>query len=475
MANLDDQLITSSNGKSSVVDRLPPFSLDAERGLLGSVFLDNNILHDITQSLKPEDFYRESHQIVYRVMREMYLENRPVDFITLAEELTQRQLFDKVGAEEGLIDLTQAVPHPANAKFYAEIVRQKAVMRALIRASSEVLQLSYANTLTAGELIEAAESRIFEISDEQASGQTVELCDVVLTAMDRITERSENKKAVTGVGTGFIDLDDMTGGFQGSQLIILAARPSMGKTALALNVIDHVSVTLGQPVLFFSLEMGQMELAERMLAARGRVEGHKLRTGHHLGTLEMSKIGEAFEVLRAAPVFIDDTPSRTILQITANARRLRLRNQIGLIIIDYIQLIEQDDSRESRQEHIAKVSRRLKTLARELTVPVIALSQLNRGVETREDRRPRMADLRESGAIEQDADIVLLLHRPEYYDPNDSPGQAELIIAKNRSGATGNVKLTFLRDIMRFESLSQFDQRFIPAPAENRNTENDPF
>ena len=234
----------------------------------------------------------------------------------------------------------------------------------------------------------------------------------------------------------------------------------MGKTALALNVIDHVAVNTNKPVLFFSLEMGQMELAERMLAARGRVEGHKLRTGHNLGTREMSKIGEAFETLRSAPVFLDDTPSRTVLQITANSRRLKMRNDIGLIVIDYIQLIDQDDTRESRQEHIAKVSRRLKTLARELEVPVIALSQLNRGVETREDRRPRMADLRESGAIEQDADIVLLLHRPEYYDPNDSPGVAEVIIAKNRSGATGTIKLTFLRDIMRFESLSDKDPRF---------------
>jgi replicative DNA helicase len=475
VAGLDEQLISTSSGKNSMVDRLPPFSLEAERGLLGSVFLDNNILHEVTQVLKPEDFYRESHQIIYSVMREMYLENRPVDFITLADELTQRQCFEKVGADEGLIDLTQAVPHPANAKFYSEIVKQKAVMRALIKASSEVLQLSYGNTLTAEELIEAAESRIFEISDAQAAGQTVELRDVVLSAMDRITERSENKTAVSGVGTGFQDLDDLTGGFQGSQLIILAARPSMGKTALALNVLDHVAVNLGRPALFFSLEMGQMELAERMLAARGRVEGHKLRTGHHLGTLEMSKIGEAFETLRGVPVFIDDTPSRTVLQITANARRLKMRNDIGLILIDYIQLIEQEDSRESRQEHIAKVSRRLKTLARELDVPVIALSQLNRGVETREDRRPRMADLRESGAIEQDADIVLLLHRPEYYDPNDSPGQAELIIAKNRSGATGSVKFTFLRDIMRFESLSQYDERFIPTTTEPRAGDNDPF
>ena len=446
--------------KTAAADRLPPFNLEAEQGLLASVLLDNDILHDVVNIIKPDDFYRESHQIIFRLMREMYDENRPVDLITLAEELTTRQQLEKVGGDDGLIEMAQLVAHSANAKYYSEIIKQKAVVRTIIRASSEVLQLSYANTHTADELIEAAESRIFEISDAQAAGQTVELRDVVGLAMDRIAQRSENRLQVTGVGTNYPDLDDMTGGFQGSQLIILAARPSMGKTALALNLIDHVAVDTKKPVLFFSLEMGQMELAERMLAARGRVEGHKLRTGHNLGTREMSKIGEAFETLRSAPVFLDDTPSRTVLQITANARRLKMRNDIGLIVIDYIQLIDQDDSRESRQEHIAKVSRRLKTLARELEVPVIALSQLNRGVETREDRRPRMADLRESGAIEQDADIVLLLHRPEYYDPNDSPGQAELIIAKNRSGATGSIKLTFLRDIMRFESLSQADPRF---------------
>jgi replicative DNA helicase len=357
--------------------------------------------------------------------------------------------------------IAESVAHAANAKYYAQIVNEKAITRNLISAASEVLTEAYSNSVTANKLIEFAETKIFEISNNQASSQTVELRDVITSTMDRVAQRSESRMAVTGVGSGYVDLDEMTGGFQGSQLIILAARPSMGKTAFALNILDNVAINLQKPVLFFSLEMGQNELGERLLAARGRVEGHKLRTGHHLGTKEMAKIGEAYEVLRSAPVFIDDSPSRSVVQIAANARRLHSKNDgLGLVLIDYIQLIEQEDSRESRQEHIAKVSRRLKTLARELNIPVIALSQLNRGVETREDRRPRMADLRESGAIEQDADIILLLHRPEYYDPNDSPGVAEVIIAKNRSGATGTAKLTFLRNIMRFESLSSTDERF---------------
>lgn len=272
--------------------------------------------------------------------------------------------------------------------------------------------------------------------------------------MDRIIERSENRHPITGVATGFFDLDDITGGFQPNQLIIVAARPSMGKTAFALNVCDHAAVNLKTPVLFVSLEMGKLELAERLICSRSRVDGHKLRTGQNMGTREISQLSKSYDELRVASMFIDDTPARNMLQITANARRLKLRSKLGVIMVDYIQLIDSEESRDSRQEQIAKISRRLKTLARDLEVPVVALSQLNRAVENREDRRPRMADLRESGAIEQDADIVLLLHRPEYYDANDQPGVAEVIVAKNRNGATGNVKLTFLKNCTRFESLA---------------------
>lgn len=459
MSNLDNSSPEFKN-KRLDIERMPPYNLEAEQGLLASILMDNSVLHDVVTLVIPDDFYRDSHQIIFRQMREMYDENEPIDLITLAEILDTKELLDKVGGDESLAMIAETVAHAANAKYYAQIVKEKSVTRNIIQATSEILNESYTNTHTADKLIELAESRIFEISNSQSAGQTVELHDVITATMDRVAQRSENRQPVTGIGTGYQDLDDMTGGFQGSQLIILAARPSMGKTAISLNIIDHVAINLKRPVLFFSLEMGQNELGERMLAARGRVEGNKLRTGNQLGTKEMAKIGEAFETLRTAPVFLDDSPSRTVVQIAANSRRLKSKNNIGLIVIDYIQLIEQEDARESRQEHIAKVSRRLKTLARELDIPVIALSQLNRGVETREDRRPRMADLRESGAIEQDADIVLLLHRPEYYDQNDSPGIAELIIAKNRSGATGTVKLTFLRNIMRFESLSQIDDRF---------------
>ena len=300
----------------------------------------------------------------------------------------------------------------------------------------------------------SAEKKIFAIAEEGATAETVEIKDVIVTAMDRIIAKGEDRHAVSGVSTGFLDLDEITAGFQGTQLIILAARPAMGKTAIALNICEHVICTLNKGVLFVSLEMGELELVDRLLSSRARVDGYKLKTGKGLGQQDLAQLGRAYNELHKAPLYIDSTPARNSLQITANARRLKLRKDIGLIVLDYIQLVDADDGRDSRQEQIAKVSRRLKQIARELNVPVIALSQLNRAVENREDRRPRMADLRESGAIEQDADLVLLLHRPEYYDPNDQPGVAELIIAKNRSGGTDTVKLAFLKNLTRFENLA---------------------
>jgi replicative DNA helicase len=276
--------------------------------------------------------------------------------------------------------------------------------------------------------------------------------------MDRIARRADERHPVTGVGTSYYELDDLTAGLQPSQLVILAARPSMGKTALALNIAEQVAVETQVGVLVVSLEMSQLELAERLLCARSKVDGSKLRTGQGLGTREMTQLGRAYDQLRGAPLFIDDTPARNMLQITANARRLKLRANLGLIVVDYIQLIDAEYGGDSRQEQIAKISRRLKMMARELHVPVVALSQLNRGVENREDRRPRMADLRESGAIEQDADMVLLLHRPDYYDPNDQPGVAEVIVAKNRSGRTDTAKLVFLKNLTLFDNKSNIEQ-----------------
>ena len=422
--------------------------------MLGSILLDNDVLHEIIPMLGVTDFYRDSHQLIYETIRDLYDDGKGVDAVTLAEELIRRDHFQKIGGDETLREIVEFVPHAANAKYYAEIVREKAISRELIDSATEIINEGYSNQYTAQDLLESAERKIYGIAEDQVQGQTIELKDLVVKAMDEIARRADSGgHAITGVGSGLIDLDDITGGFQPGQLVILAARPSMGKTAMALNICDHAGVHLKIPVLFVSLEMGQMEIALRLLGARARVDGYKLRTGMKM-QLEMNKLVKAYNELRAAQIFIDDTPARNMLQITASARRLKLRKELGLIVVDYIQLVDSEDSRDSRQEQIAKISRRLKTLARELEVPVIALSQLNRAVENREDRRPRMADLRESGAIEQDADIVLLLHRPDYYDANDQQGIAELIIAKNRNGATDTKKLTFLKSLTRFENLA---------------------
>ncbi|MDX2037910.1 MAG: replicative DNA helicase [Isosphaeraceae bacterium] len=444
----------SAFGDSALLgDRLPPQNLEAEQGVLGSVLMDNDVLHDVIPILKPEHFYRDSHQTIYRAIREVYDQARAIDLITLEEELRRRGDLEKVGGMDALFQILHSVPHAANAKYYAQIVHQKAVCRELIHTAHELLREGYSNEHTAEELLASAERRVFAIAEDQVSGDTIELRDVITDAMTRIDARVAAKHPLTGLSTGYLDLDDITGGFHGSQLVILAARPSMGKTAIALNICENVALVQKKAILFVSLEMGKLELAERLLCARARVDGGKLRTGKGLLNSDMIQLSRAYSELReSSPILIDDTPARNMLQITANARRLKLRHDLGLVVVDYIQLIDAEESRDSRQEQIAKISRRLKTLARELDVPVIALSQLNRAVESREDRRPRMADLRESGAIEQDADLILLLHRPEYYDPNDSPGMAEVIVAKNRNGATGTARLTFLRNITRFEN-----------------------
>jgi replicative DNA helicase len=440
-------------------EQLPPQNLEAELAVLGGLLRDNEMLHEVVPILKAQDFYRDSHQIVFRAVRDLYDKGQPVDAIILTDELKRRQEYERIGGDETIDQILGSVAHAANTTYYAQIVLEKSITRQLIEGATEILREGYSNTRSAEELLEAAERRIFRIAEERATGETIDIRDVVTKAMDRIALRSEEKHPVTGVPTGFYDLDDITSGFQGSQLVILAARPSMGKTALALNICEHAAVEHGMGVLFVSLEMGQLEIAERLLCARSRVDGEKLRKGRGLGTREMTMLGRGYDELRAAPIYVDDTPTRNMLQITANARRMKMRQDIGLIVVDYIQLIEHEapEGRENRQEQIAKISRRLKTLARELNVPVLALSQLNRAVENREDRRPRMADLRESGAIEQDADLVLLLHRPEYYDPNDQPGIAELIVAKNRNGRTDSVKFTFLKNFMRFENLASED------------------
>jgi len=447
---------------SGLGDRLPPQNLEAERSVLGSILLDNEVLHDVVTFLRVQDFYRDAHQVIYAAIRDMYDRSKGIDVVTLSAELDQRGQLKDVGGDDTLEQIVTSVPHAANAKYYAELVKEKSVNRQLIENATEIIRDGYSNQFTADELLESAERKIFNIGEDQIRGEILELKEVVKEAMDQIAARADTGgHAVTGVASGLVDLDDITGGFHPGQLIVLAARPSMGKTAMALNICDHAAINLKIPVLFTSLEMVYLEIGERLLCSRSRIDGDKIRRGIGLGMREMQQLTRAYrELSNDGKIFIDDTPARNMMQISASARRFKRRNEIGLIIVDYIQLIDSEESRDSRQEQIAKISRRLKTLARDLKLPVIALSQLNRAVENREDKRPRMADLRESGAIEQDADIVLLLHRPEYYDANDQPGIAELIIAKNRNGATNTVKLTFLKNLTRFENLASVVEPF---------------
>jgi replicative DNA helicase len=438
-------------------DRLPPHNIEIEKCVLSAILKDNDRFHDVIQVLNPDDFYRDSHQMIFRAMRDLYDQRKPLELNVILDELGRRGELERIGGQDTLFEIAEAAPHAGNALHHADIVRQKSVVRQLIQVATDTRGDAYSDSYTSEQLLEMIEHRVFEIAEAQATRETKKISDIITDAMTRISARADSRHAVTGVGSGYFELDDITSGFQPAQLIILAARPSMGKTALALNICEHAALVENKGVLFVSLEMGMLEIAERLLCAHSHVDGYKLRTGKGIGHTELRTLGKSYEILSRAPIFVDDTATRNMLQITANARRLKRRENISLVVVDYIQLIDAEgEGRESRQEQIAKISRRLKQLARELQVPVIALSQLNRAVESREDRRPRMADLRESGAIEQDADIVLLLHRPEYYDKNEKPGSAEVIVAKNRNGATGEIPLTFLKNFMRFENAANF-------------------
>ena len=435
-------------------ERLPPHSREAERSVLGSMLRDNGVIGDVVQVVRLENFYADAHRKVFAAIIALYDRGHPVDLVTLAEHLKEQKHIDDIGGYAYLAELWDAAPTAANAEYYARIVRDKAVVRHLIHASTEVLRDAYDQAQPADELLEAAERKILDIAEMGVTGQTFTLEEALAQAYDRIdTRHQRDQLAISGLPTGFIDLDDKTAGLQNSELIVVAARPSCGKTAFSLNVVRHIAVEEGHPAFFVSLEQSRIELAERLLCCQARVDSHRLRKGT-LSADDMQKLIEAGGRLRNAKLFIDDTPGQGMLRIAANARRLKARHGIKVVVIDYLQLIEPDNRRDSRQEQVAHISRRLKFLARELQIPVFALAQVNRSSEERQDHRPRLADLRESGAIEQDADTVLLLHRPELFEPGQHEGIVEVIIAKQRNGPTGEVTLTFLKQFMRFENFA---------------------
>ncbi len=434
--------------------RLPPQNLDAERGVLGSILLMNEAIDEVGESLKAEHFYSDAHQKMYSAIHRLY-ENgiRGIDAITLAEELVRSGHYEDVGGAGYLAQILEAVPHAAHVRYYATIVREKWMQRSLIYACTEILSESYEASDDVEGLLQSAERRIFSILESQGDTGSFAIADILLETFARLEERQSKAGDVTGITSGFTDLDHQTTGFQPTELIILAARPSMGKTAFVCNIAEAVARKSGKGVLLFSLEQSNLELAERFLSITARIDGHALRSGT-LTDAQHDAMVQASDDLSKLPLFIDDKPGRTMTQVAAIARRQHRKSPLGVVIIDYLQLIEPDDKSSPREQQIAQISRRLKFLAKELKIPVIALAQLNRGVELREDKRPRLADLRESGSIEQDADMVMFLHRPDAYDPEDRPGEAEIIIAKHRSGPTGLIRLTWRKEYMRFENYS---------------------
>lgn len=445
---------------ATLFEQLPPHAIEAEMSLLGSLLLDPQMVGDVVMILKSgDDFFKPANGAIYDAMIQLYDRHAALDIVQLTQLLADRDVLETVGGVDYLVELANAVPTAAHAPHYARLVREKAVVRHLIEAAGEILYESYHSADESQLILERAEQAIFRIAEQTEHSQIENLHDLIKQTM-AILEANEGRQ-MTGVPTGFAELDEMTGGLQRGEMIILAARPSMGKTAFALNIAEQMAMR-GQPVGIFSLEMGKQQLVQRLLAARSGIDSQRLRRNMLRADDYRALMGACDELLDA-PIYIDDTPGLSLMQLRAKARRMAQRNNIACIVIDYLQLMSSGRRAESRQLEVSEISRGVKAMARELNIPVICLSQLNRAAEQREGHRPRMSDLRESGSIEQDADVVAMLHREEYYhqsDPNwldenpDKKGVAELIIAKQRNGPTGTVKLTWIQQSTRFRDYS---------------------
>jgi replicative DNA helicase len=434
--------------------RVPPQSLEAEESVLGGVLLDNTALDRLTGLIDGEDFYREGHRKIYRAMVGLSERNEPTDLITLGEALRVRGELEAVGGLAYLAELAERVPTAANVVHYAHIVREKAILRNLIATATSIAGRGFDHPESVKDLLDQAEQQIFAISDREVRPAFVRLEGLMMETLNTIDRLHEQKMSVTGVPTGFIDLDKLTAGLQPSDLVIVAGRPSMGKTAFCLNIAEHAAIESGAGVALFSLEMSKEQLAMRMLCSEARVDLKRVRTGQ-IRQDEFRILAESAARLSIAPIYIDDSPALTVLELRAKARRLSRdpNSNLKLVIVDYLQLMRSSEGKDSREQEISEISRSLKALAKELNVPVVALSQLNRQVESRSPPKPRLSDLRESGAIEQDADVIAFIYREEAYDEDtDRKGIAEIIVAKQRNGPIGSVDLAFLREYTRFEN-----------------------
>ncbi|MFH0982580.1 MAG: replicative DNA helicase [Planctomycetota bacterium] len=436
--------------------RLPPHSLDAEMSLLGSMALSRDAVGSVLPVIGREEtdwFYHPEHKLLYEVLVDLYDSRQPIDLVVVKDELLRRNLLEQVGGVTYLVQLAESVPTWVNAEYYARIVRDKGLLRDLIRCAGEISESAYAGDEDVIALLDEAEQRLFQVTQRRVSGRASVLRELLKEIYERI--QPGEGSYLTGLPTGFTQLDDLTSGFQRGDFIIIAGRPSMGKTAFGLNVAEHMAIDDHRPAVFFSLEMSRQQLAQRILCGRGRVDSHKFRRGM-VSEEEKNHLGYVCAQLEDTPLYIDDTPGMSVLELRAKARRLAQQHSIQAVFVDYLQLMCAPGQDENRQQEIAAISRGLKALGRELNVPIITMAQLNRMPEGREGHRPRMSDLRESGAIEQDADVVLLLHREEYYKPDDSTvqGRAEVIIAKQRNGPTDKVELQFNSRLTAFGNLS---------------------
>ena len=435
--------------------KVPPHDEDAEQAVLGSMLTDNDAVMAAVEVLKEDAFYREDNKIIYQAILNLYSKSEPIDIITLKDELESMGKFEQVGGFEYLASLPDKVPTTANVQKYIKIVEEKSVLRNLIKTANEIIELGYNPTEDVEDIMDGAEKKIFDIMQSKNTKSYTPIKDVLVESFTNLEKLYNQKQHVTGVPTQFYDLDDKTAGLHGSELILVAARPAMGKTAFALNIATNAALRANVPVAIFSLEMSKDQLVNRMLCSEAMVDSNKVRTGK-LDEEDWTKLAEAIGPLSEAGVYIDDTPGISVMEIRAKCRKLKLEKNIGLVVIDYLQLVQGSKRAGSREQEIAEISRSLKILAKEINVPVIALSQLSRAVEQRPDHRPMLSDLRESGSIEQDADIVMFLYRDDYYNPDSEEKDiSEVIIAKHRAGSTGTVKLLWMGNYTKFVNLAR--------------------
>ncbi|MDA8097740.1 MAG: replicative DNA helicase [Clostridia bacterium] len=439
-----------------MLDRIPPQNLDAEQAVLGALLLDPDVIYRVVSILKPDNFYHSANRLIYEAALRLQDAGQPVDLVTVTDQLRREGLLEKAGGATYIASLTDLVPTTANVEQYARIVEEKALLRTLILVAGRIAEMSYEENDEAPRLLDQAEQMILELSTRRGSAAFVQLREVLLKTWGAIEQAYANKGRLSGVPTGFIDLDNLCAGLQPSDLVIVAARPSMGKTALALCIAHQVASSEDRtPVAVFSLEMAKEQLVQRLLSIEAKVDQYRLRTGN-LREEDWECLHDAAANLSDLPIYIDDTAGASVREIRAKAKRLQGEKGLGLVIIDYIQLMQSGTRVENRQQEIAQISRALKGLAKELHVPVVALSQLSRAVESRPNKRPQMSDLRESGSLEQDADVVVFIYREDYYNVDtEEKGIAELVVAKQRNGPTGTVKLAFLKEFTRFVNLAR--------------------